>query len=165
MNIQSEIDRIVGGKTAIATAIEGKGVTVPEGTKIDGMAPLIEAIGAGGGDYVIGSVTPASDYDTLIIGTIKDTAAINYPLEFGLVICAEAADLKTTYSALLFANRYNKDGNSGRAICYGGKQQVSVEFNNYGIYASRGKVHIGKYSSEGSKVILSGKTYLYAYKE
>lgn len=165
MSIQSEIDRIVGGKTAIATAIEGKGVTVPEGTKIDGMAPLIEAIGAGGGDYVIGSVTPASDYETLVIGTIKDTAAINYPLEFGLAICAEAADLKTTYRALLFANRYNKDGNSGSAICYGGEQQVSVEFNTYGIYASRGKVYIGKYFAGGQKAILSGKTYLYAYKE
>lgn len=119
----------------------------------------------GGGDYVIGSVTPASDYKTLVIGTIKDTAAINYPLEFGLAICAEAADLKTTYGALLFANRYNKDGNSGSAICYGGEQQVSVEFNTYGIYASRGNVYIGKYSGGGPKAILSGKTYLYAYKE
>lgn len=165
MSTQSEITRLANAKTALATAIEGKGVTVPEGTKLDGMAALIEAIGAGGGDYVIGSVTPASDYDTLVIGTIKDTATINYPLEFGLAICAEAADLKTTYRALLFANRYNKDGNSGSAICYGGKQQVSVEFDTYGIYANRGKVFIGKYSSTGTKVILSGKTYLYAYKE
>ena len=47
MSIQSEIDRIVGGKTAIATAIEGKGVTVPEGTKLDGLAALVEAISAG----------------------------------------------------------------------------------------------------------------------
>ena len=49
MSIQSEIDRIAGGKTAIATAIEGKGVTVPDGTLLDGMAPLIESIEAGGG--------------------------------------------------------------------------------------------------------------------
>ena len=49
MSIQSEIDRIVGGKTAIATAIEGKGVTVPDGTLLDGMAPLIESIEAGSG--------------------------------------------------------------------------------------------------------------------
>ena len=165
MSIQTEITRIESAKTALATAIEGKGVTVPEGTKLDGMAALIEAISAGGGDYVIGSVTPASDYGTLVIGTIKDTTAIDYPLEFGLAICAEAADLKTTYGALLFANQYNKDGNSGRAICYGGNQQVSVEFGSYGIYASRGKVYIGKYSGTDLKAILSGKTYLYAYKE
>ena len=121
--------------------------------------------GGGGGDYVIGSVTPASDCETLQIGTIKDATAIDYPLEFGLVICAEAADLGTTKGALLFANQYNKDGNSGRAICYGGNNKVSVEFGSYGIYASRGKVFIGKFSGVGVKAILSGKTYLYAYKE
>ena len=165
MSVQSEITRIESAKTAIATAIEGKGVTVPDGTLLDGMAALIDSIEAGGGDYVIGSVTPASDYEILEIGTIKDTTTFNYPLEFGLVICAEAADLKTTNRALLFANQYNKDGNSGRAICYGGNQQVSVEFNNYGIYATRGKVYIGKYTGSGVKVISSGKTYLYAYKE
>lgn len=49
MSVQTEITRIESAKTAIATAIEGKGVTVPEGTKLDGMAPLIEAIEAGGG--------------------------------------------------------------------------------------------------------------------
>ena len=49
MSIQSEIDRIAGAKTSIATAIEGKGVTVPEGTKLDGMAALIESVEAGGG--------------------------------------------------------------------------------------------------------------------
>ena len=49
MSVQSEITRIESAKTAIATAIEGKGVTVPEGTKLDGMAALVEAISAGGG--------------------------------------------------------------------------------------------------------------------
>ncbi len=165
MIIQTELTRITNAKAAIKAAIEGKGVAVPDATLLDGMAALIDSIEAGGGDYVIGSVTPASDSATLIIGTIKDTTTIDYPLEFGLVICAEAADLETTYGALLFANKYNKDGNSGRAICYGGDKQVSVEFDSYGIYANRGKVYIGKYSSTNVKAILSGKTYLYAYKE
>lgn len=49
MSVQTEITRIESAKTAIATAIEGKGVTVPEGTKIDGIAPLIESIETGGG--------------------------------------------------------------------------------------------------------------------
>ena len=49
MSVQSEITRIESAKTAIATAIEGKGVTVPEGTKLDGMAALVESIEAGGG--------------------------------------------------------------------------------------------------------------------
>ena len=49
MSVQSEITRLANAKTALATAIEGKGVTVPEGTKLDGMAALVDAIEAGGG--------------------------------------------------------------------------------------------------------------------
>ena len=68
MSVQSEITRIESAKTAIATAIEGKGVTVPEGTKLDGMAALIDSIEAGGGAenlfgtyFETGSIIPASD--------------------------------------------------------------------------------------------------------
>ena len=68
MSVQSEITRIESAKTSIATAIEGKGVAVPEGTLLDGMAPLIESIEAGGGadispwaDMVTFSITPAED--------------------------------------------------------------------------------------------------------
>ena len=49
MSIQTELTRITNAKTAIKTAIEGKGVTVPDGTLLDGMAALIESIEAGGG--------------------------------------------------------------------------------------------------------------------
>ena len=166
MSIQTELTRITNAKAAIKTAIEGKGVTVPDGTLLDGMAALIESIQAGGGgDYVIGSITPANSSDRLKIGTIKDTTAVQYPLEFGLVICAEAADLTKTTDALLFANKYNKDGNSKSAFCYGGSEKVTVEYGSYGIYASKGNVFIGKYAAMSKNFILSGKTYLYAYKE
>ena len=68
MSVQSEITRLANAKTALATAIEGKGVTVPEGTKLDGMAVLIDSIEAGGGAgnlfgtyFETGSIIPASD--------------------------------------------------------------------------------------------------------
>ncbi len=51
MSVQTEITRIESAKTAIATAIAGKGVTVPDGTLLDGMAALIESIEAGGGNF------------------------------------------------------------------------------------------------------------------
>lgn len=51
MSIQTELTRIINAKTAIKTAIAGKGVTVPDGTLIDGMAALIESIEAGGGSF------------------------------------------------------------------------------------------------------------------
>ena len=49
MSIQTELSRIINAKAAIKAAIEGKGVTVPEATLLDGMASLIESIEAGGG--------------------------------------------------------------------------------------------------------------------
>ena len=49
MSIQTELTRLTNAKAAIKTAIEGKGVTVPSGTLLDGMAALIESIEAGGG--------------------------------------------------------------------------------------------------------------------
>ena len=63
MSIQTELTRITNAKAAIKTAIEGKGVTVPDGTLLDGMAALIEAIEAGGGGMKVEvfSITPAND--------------------------------------------------------------------------------------------------------
>lgn len=63
MSIQTELTRITNAKAAIKTAIEGKGVTVPDGTLLDGMAALIESIeaGVGGGNLVCGEFTMASD--------------------------------------------------------------------------------------------------------
>lgn len=49
MSIDTELARLTNAKLAIKAAIEGKGVTVPDGTLLDGMASLIEAIEAGGG--------------------------------------------------------------------------------------------------------------------
>ena len=66
MSIQTELTRLTNAKAAIQTAIEGKGVTVPSGTLLDGMAALIESIEAGGGSetgsgYATGTYTVASD--------------------------------------------------------------------------------------------------------
>ena len=63
MSIQTELTRITNAKAAIKTAIEGKGVTVPDGTLLDGMAALIESIegGVAGCTITSGSFTPASD--------------------------------------------------------------------------------------------------------
>ena len=75
MSIQTELTRITNAKAAIKTAIEGKGVTVPDGTMLDGMAALIAGIEAGGGG---GSVEP---FTKVITGTV--TFAVN-TTEFAL---------------------------------------------------------------------------------
>ena len=82
MSIQTELTRIINAKAAIKTAIEGKGVTVPDGTLLDGMAALIESIKAGGGAKIAtGSFTNISqeNYSTEIthgLGTIPKIVII-----------------------------------------------------------------------------------------
>lgn len=68
MSIQSELTRLTNAKAAIKTAIEGKGVTVPDTTLLDGMAALIESIEAGGSldfspfnEVVWGNFVPSED--------------------------------------------------------------------------------------------------------
>lgn len=62
MSIASDVTRIESAKAAIKAAIEGKGVTVPDATLLDGMAALIESIEAGGGggfQVALGTFIPA----------------------------------------------------------------------------------------------------------
>lgn len=66
MSIQTELTRLTNAKAAIQTAIEGKGVTVPSGTLLDGMAALIESIEMGSisNNIVSGSFTLAESLTT-----------------------------------------------------------------------------------------------------
>ena len=73
MSIQTELTRITNAKSAIKTAIEGKGVTVPDGTLLDGMAALIESIEAGGGatdvtDSVVSVAFSATNASNVLMG-------------------------------------------------------------------------------------------------
>ena len=62
MSIQTDLTRIKNAKAAIKAYIEGKGLTVPEGTLLDGMASMLESIEAGGGMKVeVFSITPAAE--------------------------------------------------------------------------------------------------------
>jgi hypothetical protein len=78
---KQEINRIETAKAAIGTAIAGKGVAVPSGTKLDGMAALIDGIEQGS-DPVLQSKTvspttsaqtvkPDSGYDALSQVTVN----------------------------------------------------------------------------------------------
>lgn len=59
MSIQTELDRLQTAKADLKTAIEGKGVTVPDTTTLDGYGTLVGKIqtgGGGGGDLPSGNV-------------------------------------------------------------------------------------------------------------
>lgn len=84
MSVQSEITRLTNAKAAIKTAIEGKGVTVPDGAKLDALAALVESIQAGGGgggaQLAYGTFTPAADtYDYVVthnLGVVPDLIVV-----------------------------------------------------------------------------------------
>ena len=105
MSIQTELTRLTNAKAAIQTAIEGKGVTVPSGTLLDGMAALIESIEAGGGsstkDFYFGTITIANPGRNMIVvwPNIPDVLVIVGPVRgtsssdcIGLAIHIKDAD-------------------------------------------------------------------------
>ena len=97
MSIQTELTRITNAKAAIKTAIEGKGVTVPEATLLDGMAALIEGIEAGGGNFAIGTFTTTDD--------ITSDVVINHNLgvkpKFIIVLCTDYSAYSTSSPKML----------------------------------------------------------------
>lgn len=77
MSISTEITRLQTAKADLKTAIEGKGVTVPSATKIDGYADLVESIETGGGGDITpylniiardGSITKLADPNIIRVG-------------------------------------------------------------------------------------------------
>ena len=129
MSVQSEITRIESAKTAIATAIAGKGVTVPDGTLLDGMAPLIESIEAGGGDFsafpqkidtvLSGSVTPASDAEYITIKDFGNNTSMNY-LPRIFIMFRKIPASSPSYASCLFALYMSDDPLKENTTGYGG---------------------------------------------
>ena len=97
MSISSEITRISNAKTAIAESIANKGVTVPSGTKIDGMAALIDSIQTGGG----GAVQPSKELTVTSNGTTTITPDAPYDAikQVDLTVNVASDGFKITFPA------------------------------------------------------------------
>ena len=89
MSIQTELTRIKNAKAAIKAAIEGKGVTVPDATLLDGMAELIESIEVGGSGcgnntdwrgfpFLTGTFTPSGDISSAYTVEFKEGNRLRY---------------------------------------------------------------------------------------
>ena len=89
MSIQTDLTRIKNAKAAIKAAIEGKGVTVPDTTLLDGMAALIESIQAGGG----GGSGTGSGYATGTY-TVAENKTIGTKIENALKIGTGLSEVK-----------------------------------------------------------------------
>ena len=126
MSIQSELTRLTNAKAAIKTAIEGKGVAVPEGTLLDGMAALIESIeaGVGGGG---GLPEPFTAFKTGTFTLASLTYCIDYPINHGLGV-------KPTIFALY--NDVEVIGGSGSVAFVFYINHSNAKANKYGGFAN-----------------------------
>ena len=110
MGIQTELTRITNAKAAIKTAIEGKGVTVPDGTLLDGMAALIDSIEAGGGSGGDLSAIGVSKMDSGTITMASGNSVLTIVNQLGVI------------PKIIFV--YTKD--YGVVLSYGGRAIESV---------------------------------------
>ena len=139
MSIASEVSRIAAAKTAIATAVAGKGVTVPSGTLLDGMAALIDGIETGGGggglptgitEIIFGSFTPASNvYSQSITHNfgVAPVGAMLWSESFNLA--QNAATAAIHHMAFINKPYYFKDG-SGNSLNTSSTTVCGYTFSN-----------------------------------
>ena len=109
MSISSEITRISNAKTAISESIANKGVTVPSGTKIDGMATLIDSIQTGGA-----AVQPSKALTVTSNGTTTITPDAPYDaikqVDLTVDVVADVPLVTVTFKATQFGEEINSPG-------------------------------------------------------
>ena len=127
MSIQADLSRIINAKAAIKAAIEGKGVTVPDATLLDGMASLIESIEAGGG---VDGFQTVSGHITLS----EDTTALDISMLLGFTPLPSKA-----WSFSFFIDKDNSPYNRYQVfvcfVCYYGKNDSSTNTKKYTYHA------------------------------
>lgn len=150
MSIQTELTRITNAKTAIKTAIEGKGVTVPASTLLDGMAALIESIEAGGASNIVsGTFTPTGN------GNFEIEHNLNLPPDFWCIY-ATGQNITTYSLGLMFEIipiGYNPTTNT-RQTAY--SVAIGADNNNplYSYYVKGNGVAIYKDKHESSNSVI-----------
>lgn len=115
MSISSEIRRISNAKTAIAESIANKGVTVPGGTKIDGMATLIDSIPETNGMPI--DVPTAAEMESILSNATAQTIGIIYKYT------------GTTTDKYINGNLYTVEQSGSAYVFVGLNGTVAVQYN------------------------------------
>ena len=158
MSIQTELTRITNAKSAIKTAIEGKGVTVPDGTLLDGMASLIGSIEAGGGTisgrkFISGEIT-FSETPTSEITISHDSLGVRSQ---PFVFLAASASAPSDHTGALISVRRGSGVyvNSSKSFSLISSVSATIDCNGYANDTSF------KIKSNSAKKMLAGKTYIW----
>ena len=151
---------------SIVAAVEGKGVTVPDGTLLDGMAALIESIEAGGGMETIfnkkweyGSITPAEDITANYVINFKNNYSYGLDSARGyfFMFCDGKTEIpnlswgwiaytrKKPNSVMVYGQYVNSTGGNANASYMGEVGKLSS--SNFEVYCT------------SSKMLCAGRTY------
>lgn len=184
MSIQTELTRLTNAKAAIKAAIEGKGVTVPDGTMLDGMAAMIESIEAGGGGMKVEvfSITPANDMSTgtyeigettitnphfcvCFDGTEKSSSNTDTQKYYGLMayVGCDATlwgNIGSAYQPSNFGLVYEKFATqyAYRRYNYGSVIAFNISYSN-SFYVKNGKLYSESGKSSSGWLYEAGRTY------
>ena len=158
MSIQTELTRITNAKAAIKTAIEGKGVTVPDATLLDGMAALIESIESGGGTisgrkFISGEITFSETPTSEITISHDSLGFISQPFVF---LAASASAPSGHPGALISARR-----GSGVYVNSSSRFSLFSSISDTIDYKGSANDTSFKIGSKSATKMLAGKTYIW----
>ena len=187
MSIQSELTRLTNAKAAIKTAIEGKGVTVPDTTLLDGMAALIEASGISFSDFkynfskvYYGDITFDMESSLSLYPIVIDAPGIKEDLHGAQIIIVTSDDTaystsKTTLATAMQFTSNVKQANYSSPVSlirFGAESRFNTSGNYTGgvagaIYDADGNVTNLAYNTHnilharvvGNTIHISGRSY------
>ena len=154
MSVQSEIDRSAGAKSDISTAITNKGVTVPSGTKLDGMAVLIDSI-SGGEDVIIKKLTFNPSMNYLLS---KDSCVITHNCgKIPKAVFIFSDNTSNSYVGYGYIFNFNGSNNTKNVSMY---DSFGVPSGSYSVAFTTTKM---KFTLDSDKRYKGGKNYHFTF--
>ena len=181
MSIATEITRLQNAKTAIKTSIEGKGVTVPSSTTLDGYSTLIDSISSGTNSWTkLGEkdiTTTSTSTSNSNVGTVSCGSAASTKDKIIYVRVRDTAGPRAGYflgSDTFFINT-NKANGSTSAIStaarlihrYSTSNKYAAYSGSYGVYAysitNAGVVNIYRRYNSTNSLTIDGTYHIEVY--
>lgn len=158
MSIQTELTRINGAKADLKSWVEENGVTVPDGTLIDGLVELAKTVETGGGGaYIVeeGQFIPTENVKTY--GSIEHSLGVA-PF-FYVIFLSESSSMNTTVSTSTFMLKcVYIGGNSYKVVKHLSAGPYTANFQHYPVTSATAATE--KYIYADAAVI-NGATHWY----
>lgn len=181
MSIATEITRLQNAKSAIKTSIEGKGVTVPSTTTLDGYSTLIDSISSGTNSWTkLGETnitTASTSTSNANIGSVSCGSAASTKDKIIYVRVRDTAGPRAGYflgSDTFFVNTNKANGSTSAMSTaarlihrYTTSSQYGAYSGTYGVYAysitNAGTVNIYRRYNSTNSLTIDGTYHVEVY--